>query len=194
MTYASEYFLVSLDDCKTYLGVDDSADDSLIGYLMQAVSSWFNTQTARTLVAADITEYVDGHGTDSVFVDSYPINSDTSATEVYVDEDKEFDAETQLEADDFAIRGDAGRITLLGDTFPRGEQTIKVVYNGGYTQDSIPYDLRMGALDMLGVLWKRHKEKRFDVSNISRGDVTTTYLDAVPHTVAGVVKAYKRYG
>jgi len=192
MTYASEYFLVSLDDCKTYLGIDDSVKDSEIGYLMQAVSSWFNVMTGRKLVATDVTEYCDGMGTDTVFVDSYPINSDAATIEVYVDPDKEFGADTQLDEDEIAIRGDAGRIQRLGDTFPAGYGNVKVVYNGGYTE--VPYDLRLAALETLGIMWRRMQEKNYDVTTISRGDTTRTFLDQLPHTVMNIVKNYKHYG
>lgn len=192
MTYESEYFLVSLADSKTYLNVD-SEDDAIVGYLMNVVSKLFDTMTGRTLVAADLTEYYQGDDTGSLYLRSYPINSTTSTIEVYVDEDRLFESDSKITSSNLWLDTELGRVEWINNRFDR-EDAIKVVYNAGYAQASVPYDLRLAALEGLGVLWKRRQEGRFDTSTLSRGDVSYTYLEAMPHTVTEVLKRYKRIG
>jgi len=193
MTYESEYFLVSLDDSKSYLDIDDTDDDAIIGYLMNVVSKLFDTVTGRTLIAADLTEYYQGDGTDTLYLRSYPVNSTTSEIEVYIDEDRLFDADTKQAAANLWIDSDMGRLVHEGRELHKDEP-VKVVYNAGYAQDSVPYDLRLAALEWLGVLYKRKQEGRFDVNTLSRGDVSYTYLDTMPHTVRDVLRRYERRG
>lgn len=189
MTYESEYFLVSLDDVKSYIGVTDTAEDDTIGYLMNLVSKLFDTATGRTLVASDLTEYYEGDGTNKLFLRSYPINSTNETIEVYVDADKVFAADTQIDSNSLFVDGEVGYVEFIGSQFDTWEG-IKVVYNGGYT--TIPYDLRMAALEAFGVLWKRRSEKRFDTSNVSKGDVNYSYIDDWPYTVHQVLERYRR--
>lgn len=187
MTYESEFFLVSLDDCKSYLEIDDTDDDNIIGYLMNVVSKLFDTYTDRTLVAADITEYHEGYGTDTLFLNSYPVNSTTSTIEVYRDADRVFGTETKIDGGNLFLDADAGKLVYVGSRFDR---PIKVVYNAGYT--TVPYDLRGAALEALGVLYKRRQEGRFDTSTYSRDVASYTYLDQFPHTVMNTLKRYRR--
>lgn len=193
MTYESEYFLVSLADCKSYLEVDDTGDDAIIGYLMNIVSKMFDSHTGRTLISTDLTEYYEGSGTESLFLRSYPVNSSTDTIEVYVDANRLFGSDTQVDGSNLWLNTEFGRVVYVGRPFYKGEP-VKVVYNAGYAQDSVPYDLRLAALEALGVLYKRRQEGRFDVSTYSRDTSSYTYLEAMPHTVMDTLKRYRRIG
>lgn len=193
MTYESEFFLVSLADSKTYLEVDDTGDDAIIGYLMNVVSKLFDTYTGRTLIATDLTEYYEGQDSESLYLRSYPINSTTSTIEVYVDADRLFTSDTKIDAANLWLDTEMGRLIYVDRKIYRTEP-VKVVYNAGYAQSAVPYDLRLAALEALGVLYKRRQEGRFDVSTYSRDVSSYTYLDAMPHTVIDTLKRYRRIG
>lgn len=190
MTYESEYFLVSLDDAKEFLGVDDATEDNVIGYLMNVVSKLFDTATGRTLIASDLTEYYEGNGTDTLYLRSYPVNSTNETIEVYIDGNRDFDNGTQIASASLFIDSDMGKLVYVGGTFHK-RYAVKVVYSAGYT--TVPYDLQGAALEALGVLWKRKSEGRFDTSTLSRGDVSYTYLADMPHTVTETLKRYRRW-
>lgn len=190
LEYTSEYFLVSLDGAKDYLDVDGSGDDAEIGFLMAAVAQLFDTHTGRKLREQEITEYRRGNETDRLYLHSWPVSAVTS---VHWDWDELYDDEALLASTDYRVNLDDGYISIPGGVWTR-DIPIKIVYTAGYTLSAVPYDLRMGYLEALGVLWKRKQEGRFDVSTYSRGDVSYTYLEDMPHTVADVIKRYKRYG
>ncbi len=192
MTYESEYFLVSMDDCKTYLSVDDAGDDAIIGRLMNFVSELFNTATDRKLINQDTTEYHTGDGTDTIFLRNYPVTSTNETIEVYVDWYRSFDADSKVDSEDLWVGQDYGELVYINSYFQKG-RTVKVVYNAGYEQSEVPYDLQMAALETLGVLYKRRQEARFDTNTLSRGDVSYTYLDEFPHTVRDTLKRYRRW-
>ena len=193
MTYNEDTHIVSLDDAKLYLKLDDQADSSMLGYLLNAVSDMFNTATDRTLIAADLTEYYQGRGTDSIYLRNYPVNSTPATIEVYLDADRTYDAPTQIEAENLWIDSTMGRLVYLGATFPV-VYGVKVVYNAGYTRATVPYDLRLAALEALGVLWKRSQEGRFDTETLSRGDVSYTYLSDMPYPVTQAIARYRTIG
>jgi uncharacterized phiE125 gp8 family phage protein len=191
LSYASEYFLVTLDDCKDYLDIDDSTDDAIIGYLMQAVSDMFKENTGRNLVEAELTEYYTGDDTDRLYLRSYPISAVAS---INWDWDEVYGADTLLESDNYRVDSEYGFVRIFGGSVWDRGIPIKVVYTAGYTQANMPYDLRTAALEALGVLFKRRTEGRFDTSTYSRGDVSYSYLDEMPHMVRDTMKRYRRFG
>lgn len=193
MTYEEDKHIVNLEDAKLYLKLDDQADSTLLGYLLNSVSDMLNHATDRTLIADDLTEYYQGNDTDSIYLRNFPVNSTTETIEVYLDADRTYDAPTRIKAENLWIDSTMGRVVYLGSTFPV-IYGVKVVYNAGYTRATVPYDLRLAALEALGVFWKRSQEGRFDTESVSRGDVSYTYLADMPYTVTQAVVRYRSRG
>ena len=188
MTYDANKLLVSLADAKTYLAISDTAEDGLIGYLLQSISEMFATMCDRPLLSGAYTDYLYGEGHPTIYLNTYPVDTAEDIT-VAVDEKRVFGVDTQLDADDIWVNADIGSITKIGGVFRRG-LPIKVTYTGGYA--SVPYDLRLAALEALGMVWKRNKDKRFDVASMSRGDVNYQFSNELPPTVTDVIKRYRR--
>lgn len=193
MTYQSEYLLVELLDCKSYLGVDDPDDNEKIGYLMQSVSQMFKAETNRSLLQEELTEYYDGRDTDTIMLRSTPLSSTHETISVYLDNDRDFTESSKLASTSLFVDQEIGAVHYDGGIFDRGRRNVKVIYTAGWTRANMPHDIRVAALEALGVLWKRMSEKRFDTSTVSRGDVSYSYLEAMPHTVVNTLARYRSY-
>ncbi len=191
MTYTSEYFVVDLSEAKTYLGIDDADQDDVLGFLMQAVTELFETNTGRVIAARDITEVYDGNGSDSLYLNTYPVNSTNETIDVRLDGNYDFDAQTQIPAASLFVDGEMGRVLYVGGRFWR-KYGVQVTYNGGYT--TIPHDLKMAALHMLSHLYQVRNESHEGMTAYSRGDVSLTYAEDLPPMVGRVLQRYRRYG
>jgi hypothetical protein len=177
MDYDSSVFLVTLSDLKTYLGYDagDLDDDEILGHMLQIVREQFDEYCDRTLLAADHTEYYSGDGARTLVLANYPVNSTRSEIAVYVDQDQEFGADTQLDEDDIAIDSSAGILHYVGGSWPRGDRNIKVVYNAGH--ETVPYDLKGITYTAVSRMWKQRQDKHWGYSTFSRGDFSMSLID-----------------
>lgn len=194
MTYDSTALLVSVADCKTFLNIDDPAEDSEIGYLMQAVSQMFKDETGRALIEEELTEYYDGRDTDTIMLRSFPLSSTHETISVYLDNDRDFEESSKLASTSLFVDQNMGAVHYEGGIFDRGRSNVKVIYTAGWAQANIPYDLRAAALEALGVLWNRRDGRRFDTTSRSTGDASYSFLDEMPYTVRDTLKRYKSYG
>lgn len=189
MTSDSSVFLVGLDDVRSYLDIDDSDSNDLLGYLMQGISAMFNAATGRELLAADHVEYRTGDGTGTIYVRNPPINSTSETIDVRVDADRNFPESTKIS--DIWIDGSIGHVVRINGAFER-TRPVRIEYNGGY--ESVPYDLRMAALTMVTIAWKERSQKQMDVASMSKGEITYQYLDRLPHKVRMTLQRYSLYG
>jgi hypothetical protein len=185
MTYSSAEFLVSLADIRDYLGMETHDDDSVIGFIAASISELFNGETRRKLKAQAVTEYRDGDGTNMLYLQSYPVQSET----LYVDSQALFGSETLVPSSEYFLEASTGLIRY-GNVFERGRRNIKIAYTGGYA--SIPYDLQLAYLEAVHTIYKRRQEKRTDVDTLARGETSYTYLQHLPYTVTDVLKRYRR--
>jgi Phage gp6-like head-tail connector protein len=72
--------IVSLSEFKTYLGITDNSQDSLLQLLLDSAQSSVESFTGRKFEAdlTDITEIFDGNAQKEIFLNKYPIISLTS--------------------------------------------------------------------------------------------------------------------
>lgn len=151
--------LVSVSDCKTWLGISstDTSNDDIIEDIIESVTDQFANELNRNLEVSTYTVYLDGTGTDSIFLPVYPI---VSITSIHVDPDRVYGADTLLSTDDYIYYSETGEISRTGyGYFSKGKQIIKVVYVGGYTTSgtsiTLPKDLQKAAKDQVKFLFKK---------------------------------------
>lgn len=190
MDYTSTLFLVSLPDVKSYLKITDTADDSRIGWIIEAISRELNEETDRTLVQTELTEYYDGDGTDRLFLHSYPVSAVAS---VYIDGDHGFTADTLEDSDSYFANTDIGCLVHNTGIWPRGHRNIKVTYTAGYTQASVPKDLKRATCDLVGLALQREGGGLWNTQSDTKGDVSRTFgTDPYPPHIQRVIDRYTR--
>ncbi len=196
MTYESTYFLTTLADIKTYLGVDSTADDEALLSIATVVTYWMERYTGRKLKSRSLTEYYNGSGTERLWTRNWPITSTPATIEIYDDLDRAYGADTKLAAADIIIYSDEGYIELDGSTFSEGRQNVKLVYVAGYGASGalVPHDLVGAAFEFTGFLWQRKALKGWMNSGVTIQAGSVTILDEwAPRTVKNVLDAYRSH-
>lgn len=163
--------LVTVEKCREFLNLEDDNESSHVEDLIDYVSAFIETYTRRTFLTATYTEYYDGNGTDTLFLNQRPINSITS---IHIDDGRSFDASTQISASAIVSYSEEGYVRLDGDYFSRGIQNIKVVYSAGYAQASIPADLQFACIKLVQELYKDGKTtlENPDLLNVALQDLS----------------------
>ena len=139
--------LVDLATVKEWLGVDDTAQDAVLGRLITVASTAIQNSLNRpSLAPKTYAERLDGTGTGTVPVTNYPI---ISVTSLLVDGVPIPVADGPLGA---GFRWDNHCIFLngRGQRFPYGRGLIDVVYTAG---QPIPPDVEQACLLTVQAMW-----------------------------------------
>lgn len=189
--------LVTLNELKAYLDISttDTDYDDRLERVINAVSTNFNNATNRLLKARNITEYKDSDGSDTIRLDQFPINSTAATISIYncSHTPRDYTADEKASSDDILIYPLLGKVRLITSAFYEGYQTVKVVYNGGYTE--IPFDLKQACLMICGRLWKREKDKLDGVQNVAvqGSSMSSDISDLYSGFVLETLEKYRRY-
>lgn len=186
MALDTDNALTTLDDVKTWCGVNTTDYDTLLTDLINSVSWQFNSFTNRKLKARDITAQYDGDGTNTMVLPEYPVNSITS---IHVDTDREFTDDTKVT--DFVFH-ENGLVTLDTNYFSKIVKANKIVYNAGYS--IIPYDLQVACKDQIKWLFRRHRNNQEGVQSEStlNGSTTITEAGEILTTSLEILKRYRK--
>lgn len=184
--------LISLSDLKLYLGISTGTTtyDARLTDIINAVSWRFNAETGRKLKARAITEYRDGDNSTFIFTNEYPINSNSTDIEIYIDTERSYSTSDKVSSDDIVIYSTMGKIVLDDDSFDEGAQSVKIVYNGGYS--TIPYDLQYAAKEYARLIKHREDSNNIGVRSESVEGGSITYAEDIPWSVKMVLQKYKK--
>lgn len=114
------------------------------------------------------------------------------------DSNREFGTATQYASNSYVTYDEDGRIELLGTAsslspvvFPTGQQNVKIVYTGGYSD--MPEDVKMGCVEWIGRIYKRKTKKRWNVDKQAKGDKTIDYetFGIIPPEVKDFIHPYR---
>jgi len=203
------YALVSLQEAKSYLIEDPLADlgtkEDLIKRLINGVSASSETYMNRKIKARSYTEDYDGMGTDTLYLNQYPINSIST---VCIDEDRAFPSSKNINTSDIIIYSDEGIIKRTGSTlyvvideetgkiirhfaFDRGKKNIRVTYNAGYT--SVPDDIKHVVLEEISWHYDSITKKKLGITGVSAmGEHTSVFTGDLLPTTKMVLSSYMR--
>lgn len=148
--------LCTLDDVKQYYGYlgSVSEDDDFIESLIERVTYDFNNYCGRSSFIADnFVDYLDGNGSQYMYVKNTPINTVAS---IYEDPDWIWSAATEIPSIDYLVRP---TVILYKDIWQKGLSNYKVSYNGGYTE--VPPDLKEVTIQEIVRKFKHRQD--FDV-------------------------------
>lgn len=178
--------LCTVANIKTYLNITTTEYDDLFTLLINAFDAFAENDCNRKFDQETVTEYHDG-GTNKIFVDRPPIDSDTSVV-VYDDPDRSFSDIDLVSSDDYGIDYDLGILEFDYDLL-EGNMSIKVTYKGGY--DTIPSDLQLAAIEQ--VVMKYKEAIKGELGIVSRswpdGSVSIQPVDVLPY-VRSVLDKY----
>ena len=152
-TVATGSRLVGVSEVKTHLGVSGSADDTVIGSMVDAAQQAMEGYAGRHLVSTARTETIDGTGKRRLWL-AEPAESITS---VHVDSDQSWTAASLVDADDYELDGCA--VDYRYRVWTRGNRNVRVIYQAGYA--TVPDDLVRAVTKQVALYyaeWQRTKE------------------------------------
>lgn len=160
--------LCTKDEVKNYIGMSgsDATIDTLISDLCNRVSTTIETYCNRTFDSTTHTEYYDGHGTDTLYTNNYPI---TSVSGIWEDSGREWEDSSVVDSDEYFTTDTT--IYRKLSTFIDYPVAIKLTYTSGYT--TLPADLKQAAITEVARLYEKRKE--VSVTDKTYGDATTSY-------------------
>lgn len=164
---------------------------SPISDLVNAAAMRFNAECGRTLKNSSHTEYYDGNGTNSLYLENYPLTS-TSIT-ITIDENRAFtDTDDQITSTDVILSTESARVRLDGDTFNLGTANVKVAYSAGYTTTA-DHDLVQATREFVQFLWDRRTGRQTEsgVDNESFEGESISYEQDLPWSVKQVLLMYR---
>jgi hypothetical protein len=182
--------LTTLAKLKVYLDIGDNTDNTRLEMVIDAVSWFLNFRTNRELKARAQTEYHHGDGSNKLMLRQYPINSITSV-HISTDSPRAYGAD-QLIGSTYIINDDkSNMIYYLDGVFSEGFNTVKVIYNGGYS--TIPYDLERAAFMLASYVWKYERDKLSNVQAMTAQNMSMTInLDEYAKFVRETIENYRR--
>ena len=175
--------LATLTDVKDRLGIAaaDTDNDQTIGRIITSITSVFESHIARPLIitAANVTEYFGGYGT-RLQLNYYPTASIAS---VKIAIDYNYDDATALVADTeyrLLASGRTGILYRRGLTWPMIDDSIQVIYRGGYCpagqvpgtgETALPNDLREAAIEQSCFIFKRKDDIGLSAVSYAGGSI-----------------------
>ena len=183
--------LITLADYKTLEGITSTQHDARTEVIIDSVSQLVKTYCGNSIIdfyTSDKTEELTvSFNTNQVQLTESPVNNIDSVQE----RDSETTSYETLTADTDYVLDKATDILyrLGGNVFPRGINSVKVVYNAGYS--ATPADLKLAVADLVThYLRGEHKERRTiqgaTIQN-QRSEIT------FPDHIKRVLDLYKTY-
>lgn len=143
--------LITLDDVKNYMQIEEDTQDAQIGQMIDSVQAQVKKKISRDLESSVHTEYHDGDATNILIVKEFPV---TAVTSIHDDPERVYGDDTLISSDDYIIGevdgSPAGIIRLDVGVFYSSQKNIKVVYTGGYTAATVPEDIKMALIKLVG--------------------------------------------
>lgn len=163
--------LCTIEEVRDYLGITgtNTTANEVIDRLCDTVTELFNTYCGRVLESTEHTEYYSCHGSDYLVLNNYPI---TSVSGIWDDIDRVWESTTEISSDDYLLDGN---VLYLNDLyFSNYIKSVKVIYTAGYTEATLPADLKQAAIMEVVHLYKKASDG-VSVSNRTTGEYNIAY-------------------
>ena len=183
--------LLATTDAAEYLGSTGSTGGWYkINDLINAAAQRFNAETGRLLKSRSHTEYYDGNGTASLYLNHWPISSTTIT--ITIDADRAFTSTGDVvTSTDVMLSTELGLVRLDGHTFETGEKNVKVEYSAGYST-AAAFDLVLASKEMVQLMWNRmDKKDLIGVRSESFEGGSRAYETDLPWSVKKVLDMYR---
>lgn len=178
--------LTTLDNVRDYIGMtgSNSIVDDLLEDLIVRVTELFEKYCGLSqFKSQSYTDYLDGSGSQRLFLDQRPI---ISIELLAADYDWTWGTDSTYAATDFRVIDD--HIVLKDETFPEGIGNIKVTFTAGYAE--IPNDLKQACIMEVARLYKRKDTIDVISKSYDAGGSVTKYIDGILPEVKNTLKRY----
>lgn len=188
--------IVTVEEFCDWTEVDeDAVAASVVELIIDAAQDLVEQYCGREFEQDTFTEYHDlaDKSTNFIYVENPPINSITSLQ--YEAQD---DSPETVDADDRITDSSAGKITLYEDEsyFSRGdaagEQSVKVVYSGGYSAADMPAPVRMATLLAAQFWWDHRDEIGLVRENMDGQNVEVDWSGLIPAGARSLLAPYRK--
>jgi len=185
------YSLVSLDEFKSVLGIDDR-EDKLCRFCLVTSTLTIESYCMRKFLRKQYFERIPFFG-DLLFpLQEYPVSEILAA---YI----QVKNEEIVEPEFYQIIPDCGTdkdIPFSIELSPalmrvRGLTAVKVIYSAGYSYGSVPMDLEAACLELAAWNWGRYRCKRIGMTGSIRKDGDRLEM-AMPENVQSLLESYRR--
>lgn len=184
--------LLGIEDAQAYLGgsTASTSDNDTVRDLINVASWRFNAETGRNLKARDYTEIYDGNGTNTLYLNNWPLASTTIT--ITVNSNRDFtDTGDQVTSTDVMLSTASGEVRLDGDSFSAGTKNVQVEYTAGYSTSNA-YDLTYAAKEFLQTLWDRQTARAsVGIQTEAYEGMSRTYEQDLPWSVKKLLDMYR---
>lgn len=172
--------LTTLDNVKSYMGITDTTDDTILDMLINRVSAWIENYCNRVFGNAIYDQLYDGNNSVSMVVKNAPVTAFATL---------EIDGEEVLTGDYFWY--DYGEVILESGRYGTKRQSIHCVYTAGYTV--IPFEVEDVAIKLTAMTFYGKGKDRLGISSKTLGrEGSVTYSNtAIPSEVRHVLDSFK---
>lgn len=178
--------LLKRDEVLALLGLTDD-EGTTVDFLIEWITDRAQSYIGRKLVSDTHTWYLNGSDSEVIVLPMCPI---VSVTSISLDSARAFTS--LLSEDDYYCDLDTGIIQLYSRTTPDGARTVKVVAVAGYTDETLPGDLKMAFISAI----MHHRSKLINQSfglqsQTSPDGMNVSYELELPSDTRRVLDSYK---
>jgi len=162
--------------------------ETLLNTIIDAVSKRFENYCCREFeYQQNIEEYHSGTGENTfIIVQRPPISKVTSLHDDY---NRVFGDDTLFDVDNY-VAGEQ-TVDLKNFRFRKGIKNIKVVYDGGYTDATIPHDLRLAAIMQTVFIFQRRNDLGLTSLSGEGGSISVQFPMKLLPEVGEILQNYK---
>lgn len=151
-----EYFIEMMGSTK----YPADQRDRVVG-LINWISSKAVSVVGRPILFGTFTDVLDGLGSCRLYLPVVPV---ASVESIVIDNLRVFDGEPIT---GYYLDGQGGVVTRNDGIFPSGSNNVKVVYAAGYTQSTLPEEVKKACLEAIQTAWNRQNDNSYGVTSRS---------------------------
>lgn len=166
--------LISITTYKQAKAITTAKDDERLSVIVPAVSSLVKTYCGNSFidyVTSPLTEY---HSIDDnlqkLMLEEYPV---IAISEVW-ERSTEADDYVQLETTEFVLERRVDMLNRLNAYWPKGIESVKVLYTAGYAV--LPADLSLALIDLVAYYYKEEYKKTKSLASATIQNVVSSSL------------------
>jgi hypothetical protein len=172
--------ILSVSECKAFRNIpnDVTEHDSELERLIAVVQTWLENECGRKFDDSGVTplaEYYSGDEWRSQLVVARP--PIIGITDIQVDNNRNWDQPTVPAANFAVYDADAGIIKLINYRFPLGVMNIRVQYRGGFSNSTMPADLKQAAIEMVWANRMKGENNLIGVRSRGLADGSVQYVN-----------------
>lgn len=191
--------LFTIEQANTALKIKDPTDEEakIIKGLVDTVWAGIATYTGRELDGTtELTQKIDGSGRNRLSLREYPISSITTVTRTKEDASN---TAVVVASSEYKVQQKAGQLVMHPINFVdssiwiRGDENYSIVYKAGYTEATVPDEIRLAWEIWLSILFVKFTDRLHHISSASFNDEHITFeQNNIPPQVAELLKQHRR--